>query len=297
MSENRKVALQIRNQEPWQDTARAMAKYGFRYVSMAFGDEKPLLRDDWREYVENIKRTLEDMGLRCVMTHAPYYHLLISAECRDPDMELALLRTVEATKILEAEICAVHPRSYITAGAPRESACDRARSLEENLIAFRPLVAACETHGVKLGIENLMRYPYEHPYFYSYIVEDQCELIDRLESESVCAIWDFGHANLVDEDHADRIRRLGARIQGTHVHNNDGIQDNHFPPFLPPRDAYYVRRTVDWESVMHALADTGYDGYLTLESVFEYEYPTDSYIHYLYESIESLDRMLQKYKA
>lgn len=293
---NRKIALQLRNFEPWEDTARAMAKYGFCYASMGFGDKAPLLRDDWRDYLEHIKEVLASYGIRCVMTHAPYYPLLISAQQRDPDMELSLLRAVEATRILGAEICAVHPRSYLIEGAPRESACDRARSLEENLISFRPLVKACEEHGVTLGIENLMRYPYEHPHFYSCIAEDHAELIDRLESQSVCAVWDFGHANLVDEDHAERIRTLGSRIMGTHVHNNDGIKDNHYPPFLPPRDEYYVRRAVDWESVLHALADTGYEGYLTLETVFHYDHPIDSYIHYLYESVKALDEILQGYK-
>ena len=293
---DRKIALQVRNYEPWQDTVRAMAKYGFRYVSMGFGDEKPLLCDDWRDYVCDIQRTLDSYGIRCVMTHAPYYNLLISAEVRDPDMETALLRSIEATRMLGAEICAVHPRSVIIPGVPREDACDRARSLEENLISFRPLVRACEEHGVRLGIENLMRYPHEHPYFYSYLAADHCELIDRLESDRVGAIWDFGHANLVDEDHAERIRTLGSRIRGTHVHGNDGKVDMHMPPFLPPSDGYYVRRTIDWDGVMHALADTGYEGYLTLETVFHYDHPVDAYIHYLYESVARLDDMLQGYK-
>jgi sugar phosphate isomerase/epimerase len=74
--------------------------------------------------------------------------------------------------------------------------------LEENLKSFLPVVDACEKHGVTLGIENLMKYPHAHPSFYSYIVEDQCELIDKLGSKKAGAVWDFGHANIVDEDHA-----------------------------------------------------------------------------------------------
>lgn len=288
----KKVAIQLRNTEPWQDVARAMAESGFKYVAMGFGDEKPLLKDDWKQYVYEIGETFSSYGLKCIQTHAPYYDLLISAEKRDADMELAMLRTIEATKILGAEICAVHPRSVIIEGEPRETAADREKSLQENIVAFSPLVEACEKHDVLLGIENLMRYPCEHPYFYSWIAEDHCELIDRLHSDHVAAVWDFGHANLVDTDHAQRICTLGNRIKGTHVHDNDGWQDNHFPPFLPEPDSYYVRRAVDWYGVLNALKSTGYDGYLTLEIIFNFNYPIRPYIQYLYDSVCILNDIL-----
>ena len=290
----KKVALQLRNSEPVRELAKAAAESGFRYISMAFGDEKPLLQPDWKGYVEGIGETFAGYGLTCVQTHAPYYSLLISAEERTESMETALLRSMEATKLLGAELCAVHPRSVIIPGLPRETAVDRKRSLEENLIAFSPLAEVCEKHGVLLGIENLMRYPFDHPWFYSWMAEDHCELIDRLKSDAVCAVWDFGHANLVDTDHALRIGMLGGRIKGTHVHNNGGKEDEHFPPFLPEPEGYYVRRTVDWPAVLTALRNTGYDGYLTLESVFPLNYPVAPYLRYLYDSVCTLEDILRE---
>lgn len=291
---DKKVALQIRNYEPWKETAEMMKRSGFKYVAMAFGDEKPLLASNWRDMVNEMGEVFAKNGLKCIQTHSPYYSLLVSAEKRDENMEVALLRSMEATKMLGAEICAVHPRSVIIDGMPRETAVDREKSLKENIVAFSPLVEACEKYGVKLGIENLMKYPFAHPYFYSWIAEDHAELVDELKSDSVCAVWDFGHANLVDEvDQAERIRTLGGRIMGTHVHNNDGKEDLHNPPFMPDPTAYYVRRTVDWKSVLSALKSSGFDGYLTLESVFNYKYPVEAYIRYLYESVCSLDDIMQ----
>ena len=289
---DKKVALQLRSMEPWKETAKIMSDVGFKYVSMGLGEDT-MNGEDWKKNIDYIRETFEKYGLKCIQTHTPYYSLLSSAEKRDADMEKMLLRCMEATKMLGAEIAAVHPRSYLIDGEPRETAVDRECSLEENLISFRPLAEACEKHGVLLGIENLMRYPFEHPYFYSWIVEDHVELIDKLNSKNVCAIWDFGHANLVDADHAERIHTLGNRIKGTHVHNNDGIQDQHLPPFLPEPDSYYVRRSVDWYSVMAALKSTGFDGYLTLETIFPYKYPIEGYIRYLYDSVCLLDNILQ----
>lgn len=292
---DRKIAIQLRNNEPWVEMCGLMRRAGFKYVAMAFGDDEGhLLSDNWREYIEDMARVFAENDLKCVMTHAPYYSLLISAEQRDENMELSMLRCIEATKILGAEICAVHPRSFLIPGVPPVESCDRQRSLEENLIAFKPLVEACERFGVKLGIENLMKYPDpQFPHFYSYLVEDQIELIDRLNSKNVCGIWDFGHANLCDEDHPTRIRKLGNRIMGTHVHNNDAINDNHYPPFYPAPTSYYVRRSVDWKSVMAALKDTGFDGYLTLEIVFHFNYSLDALINYLYACTCTLDDMVR----
>ncbi|MBO4262962.1 MAG: hypothetical protein J5903_04180, partial [Clostridia bacterium] len=115
---DKKVTIQIRNFEPWQETAEMMADVGFKYVAMGFGDEKPLLKDDWKDHVYKMAEVFDKCGLKCVQTHAPYYDLLISAEKRDENMEKALLRSMEATKILGAAICAVQPRSYIIDGAP-----------------------------------------------------------------------------------------------------------------------------------------------------------------------------------
>lgn len=290
----RKVALQIRNNEPLELMVDLMVKSGFKYVSMSFGDEKPLLKEDWKDYITYIDQLFKKNGLKCVMTHAPYYHLLVSAEVRDQDMETAMLRTIEATKMLGAEICAVHPRSVLIYAEDRDNTVDRARSLQENVISFTPLVKECEKVGVKLGVENLMRYPFKYPPFYSYMAEDHVELIEKLNSDSVCAVWDFGHANLCDEDQAQRIKKLGSRIMGTHIHNNDGEDDCHYPPFIPDKSGYFVRRSVDWDSVMTALKETGFDGYLTLEPTFHFDYSIDSLVKYLYDSVCALDSIMKK---
>ena len=293
---DKKVALQIRNSEPIEEMAKMMSECGFKYVAVAFGDEKPLLSDNWKDHVTEIDNTLKKYGLKCIQTHAPYYNLMLSAEIREEDMEKALLRSIEATKMLGADLCAVHPRTCINKDVDITKAEDRERSLKENIISFTPLVKACEELGVCLGIENLMKYPLANdlPSFYSWIAEDHAELIDKLNSKNCVGIWDFGHANLADEiNQTDSIRTLGARIKGTHVHNNGAVDDEHFPPFLPPKGAYYARRTVDWNSVLTALRETGYDGYLTLETVFYFDYPLKPFIQYLYDSVCNLYDILK----
>ena len=152
---DKKVALQIRNSEPIEEMAKMMSECGFKYVAVAFGDEKPLVRDDWKGHVTEIDKTLKKYGLKCIQTHAPYYNLMLSAEIREDDMELALLRSIEATKMLGADLCAVHPRTCINKDVDITKAEDRVRSLTENVISFTPLVKACEELGVNLGIDGI----------------------------------------------------------------------------------------------------------------------------------------------
>ena len=69
--------------------------------------------------------------------------------------------------------------------------------------------------------------------------------------------WDFGHANMLAFNQADAIRTLGKRIECTHVHNNFKKQDLHLPPDCG---------NIEWDKVMKAMNDIGYDGPLTLET-------------------------------
>lgn len=291
----KKIALQLKafKGDDFKELIKTAASAGFKYFSIGLTDINPLLDSDWKDYIIDIKKTLDENGLKCIQTHAPYYNLLISAEVSDSDIDLATIRSIEATKMLGADLIAVHPRSFIIPDMPRETAVDRKMSLEENIKSFIPLVKEGEKLGVLIGIENLMKYPTQYPYFYSWIVDDQIELIDSLNSKNACAIWDFGHANLIKEDnHADRIEKLGSRIKGTHVHNNDGREDMHLPPFLPPKD-YYTRCSVDWNSTLSALSKTGYDGYLTLEVVYNVEHCLKEYFEYSYHSVSKLYEILK----
>ena len=102
----------------WKTMLEVTAANGFQYVSMGFGSSKCFHQDNWMEETETIRSVLDALGLRCVMTHAPYYGLRISAEFLDDAMETALLRCVKATSVLGGEIMAIHPRGYYRDDGP-----------------------------------------------------------------------------------------------------------------------------------------------------------------------------------
>ena len=58
----KKIAMQIRIEEPWEKTAEMMAEAGFKYVAMSFGDNKPLLEKNWEQNVEKIGEVFSKNG-------------------------------------------------------------------------------------------------------------------------------------------------------------------------------------------------------------------------------------------
>lgn len=122
-------------------------------------------------------------------------------------------------------------------------------------------------------------------------IEELAAVIDRFNDPMVGCCWDFGHARIGvgDKNHADMIRRFGKKIFCTHVHDNVGYlrTDLHLPPFMGD---------INWEDVMPALKDAGYEGSLTFELAYG-SFPDDKVTEYakeLYHIGEILTGMFDK---
>ena len=284
---DRKIAIQIRYHERCYETFKLAAECGFKYVSLALADNcEWFYEDNWKEEVKRLKSALNHNGLKCVMTHMPYYSLLLSAEVLDEQMEIAMLRCVKATSMLGAEIVALHPRAFFVEKTMQMTDKeDITKSFLYNIRNILPLLEEAEKCGCMIGIENLPTYPKYDISFYSNFPEEHKKLIDAFSSPNVCAVWDFGHANLANKDHVKAIETLGRRIKGTHVHNNFGAIDDHLPPSMGK---------VDWKDVMTALRNTGFEGYLTTEAIMTVDHAFKSYLEHLKECLEKLDDMLHE---
>jgi len=92
--------------------------------------------------------------------------------------------------------------------------------------------------------------------------EELIELVDTLNAKAgktafgVCL--DVGHCHCSGGDVVEMARKLGNRILALHVHDNDGTDDHHMPPFTTDQG-------IDWEGLMGALAEVGYAGTLNFE--------------------------------
>ena len=272
---DKKVALTVRYHLYRDETMECAEKAGFRYVCMGLGETDVFEHDDWETRMAELSRDLEKHHLRCVNVHLPVYDLRIPGDTTDPVTDRSILRCLKAAKMLGADVCAYHSRSRFV-GGKYPGALDREHSLTDNLSALAPLVEEAEKQGVIVGVENLV------PGFYPEYPDEMLDMIDHFHSDAICALWDTGHAHLFDFDHAAGIRKLGHRLKATHIHDNPKNYDAHNPPSMG---------TTDWNSVLHAFKQIGYNGYLTLESAYYHGPMTDLYIKHLYECICRLDDM------
>ena len=99
---------------------------------------------------------------------------------------------------------------------------------------YAPLVEQCKKDGAFRGVENLPKWPNDYPYFYIWIADDHRDVVDKLGSKHAVAVWNFGYANLMESDHAQRLLTVGSRIKGTHVYNNNATDDQHLLPVIVP---------------------------------------------------------------
>lgn len=85
---------------------------------------------------------------------------------------------------------------------------------------------------------------------------DMKEFVEYVNHPLFHACWDTGHAHIEGIQY-DEILALGNELYALHVNDNRGEKDEHMIPFFG---------TISMDEVMHALIDSGYQGYFTMEA-------------------------------
>ena len=181
------------------------------------------------------------------------------------------IKDILATHVLGARHTVVHP--IIMPGRVCNERKDE--NFEYNLKFYRKLIPALEKWNVKCAIENLFCRG-EDGLIHSSECSDPQEILDyisELGSDNFCACADTGHFRLSGKDTGitvgDSMRRLGDALEVLHVQENDGIDDLHVVPFT-------LRNVMDWEDIISALREIGYNGNMNFEIMpFVKQFPDD----------------------
>jgi sugar phosphate isomerase/epimerase len=88
--------------------------------------------------------------------------------------------------------------------------------------------------------------------------EKVLELAQLMNDPHFAVCLDFGHvATQENLSVADQIRLLGNQLQAVHIHDNDGLKDQHSWP---------GEGVIDWTEAAKALKEIGYQGVFSLET-------------------------------
>jgi sugar phosphate isomerase/epimerase len=196
-----------------------------------------------------LKANVDQLGLRVQTLHSHLLHHDPTCQltAAAPDAREHLLtkycQAIDAFAAIGGGIMVTHDH-----GIPDVAAAEHEAALEtliENLEAITRYAAA---RNVRIAVENLTKGYFSDPAHLVALVED----VD-LANIGICI--DTGHRNL-HGDVATALRLVDKHLFTVHIHDNHGDRDAHLLP---------TRGTINWPTVLQALADIRYPG------VFMYE--------------------------
>ncbi len=208
------------------------------------------------EAMRPYKEAAERHGVEILQMHAPFPSL-VKNEAGSAYVLKAIKACIRAAAFFSCKYLIVHP--FFFGYDDRLSPADEWNA---NIEGYSALIPAAKHYGVTVCLENM--FTGHGGKIYAACCADMAEAdryIDRLNEiagEKVFAFClDTGHALLVGKDIYQAILDLGPRLETLHVHDNNGISDQHLFPYMG---------VLDWDRFTRGLRDAGYKGALSFET-------------------------------
>ena len=142
---------------------------------------------------------------------------------------------------------------------------------EIGLKRIKKITQYAKENGIKVAFENT-----KIPGYLEYVLEN-------IQDENVGICFDAGHYHVHFDDQFN-FEFFKNKIFAVHLHDNDKSDDLHLLPF---------DGTINWEDVIHKLKQYGYNGPVTMELCYRYEYLKMS-IEEFYQKGFEIGKQLQK---
>lgn len=218
------------------------------------------------DYFLKIKEQAVLNNIEIGQTHAPFpTQITVGYTETNKYLHECIVKSIKATSLLGCKYIVIHPifGDYNNILSPE-------KEHRINIDFYSSLIPYLKKYDVVACLEN-MWISNKTGYFekiYSAICNDYEEAnkyIDELNSiageERFGFCFDSGHAVLVGNDVKNALKILGKRVKALHLHDIDGIHDNHTMPFLG---------ITDWNRLMQAIKESGYVGTLNFEALMSW---------------------------
>jgi len=141
---------------------------------------------------------------------------------------------------------------------------------------WQRMIDRAERLGVNIAVENQCA-PEKN--------ERAMEILAMFDSPRLGMCYDSGHGNTLKSEGTGKemLKRFGHRLMALHLHDNDGLGDQHRLPF---------DGSVDWPPLMRQIEALGYRGSTTLEMGGAYpELTTEEFLRAAFERAVKLHGM------
>ena len=232
----------------------------YSYRDIVTGQRSPVFSGPLEESLAVFKPyrdAAEKYGVLNAQAHAPFPSWVAGMEEQNDYLITVLERSVEICGFLGCPRLVVHPFF----GGYDESLTAEAE-WDLNMDRYARLIPAARKHGVTICLENM--FIGHNRKLYQACCSDftvACRYVDALNALAGQELFGFcldtGHALLLGKDIRQVIRQLGQRIKCFHLHDNNGIEDQHLAPYMG---------VMDWDRFAQGLRDIGYRGHLSFET-------------------------------
>lgn len=214
---------------------------------------------EFYEYLDGIKAAAEKNGIKFGQCHAPFPSYKFDAEEGVNEYIVKVIkRTIAAAGYLNCPYIIIHPINYAFG-----STAEKEEIFEVNVNFYAQFIDELKKYNVVCCLENMwVQYKKK---IYESTCNDYDEVnryIDVLNEKAGADCFAFcldtGHAVITGANIRFAVKTLGKNLKALHLHEVDGICDNHTMP--------YTLGAVDWNDIMCALRDYGYSGTLNFEA-------------------------------
>lgn len=236
---------------------RRMAEHGYCGLDYQefINTETPLFEKSARafeQYLLEQRKIIEEAGLTVYQAHGPWRWPPRDStpEDRAERME-KIRRSLEGTAALGCSRFVYHP--LLPFGKNDMDHADETWSV--NLPFMQEMADYAAGLGITVCLENM---PW--PEFSIAKTSEILEMIRAVNRPNFKFCLDTGHCAITGDSPADCVRLAGKeQLEALHIHDNDGKRDLHLLPFS---------KSIDFTAFGKALYEIGFDGVVSLESLF-----------------------------
>lgn len=238
---------------PMDQSILACGEAGFKELDFGFAElffsSKKFHSDVWQQELEGYGDLANRLGISFVQGHGTIFDFCNHNSDYDHQLEM-MHRSIQGAQMLGIPWLVVHPSTHICNGTLHPNTHD------ENVSFFRQLSDYANCFGVGLAIENMWGMACSGVPRYAITAKDVLNLVVDIDRDNVGICWDVEHASIEKLAQADSIRLLGRYIKATHISDETGTDNIHILPYTG---------LVQWDQILHAFADIGYDHAFSLE--------------------------------
>ena len=212
------------------------------------------------EYYGTYQSAAKKYGIEIYQMHAPFPSALIDGTEMNDYIQTVFKKCIRIAAAIDCKYLVAHPIRFADRSTEEQD-------FEVNLKLFSAYIDSLKENKVMMCLENC--YHYFRGRITSISASNSAFLLRLLEKLNEMAgeecfgiCYDSGHANITGKDHYKEILAYGKHLKVLHLHDTDGVHDTHLIPYT---GRYLDRQATDWDGILAALAEIGYDGSINFE--------------------------------